>query len=118
MDSQGGNQVHRHLLQRGCLVRQPQYQIIALRFLMIKYLLNKHSLKQKYTNKSYFSKYYKLYTRYDLRDLSLPNSLILKDFFQEIDLNKDRQFTVENYNGTNYNTIILNIYCILNVPDT
>ena len=56
---------------------------------------------------------YKLYTRYDLRDLSSAQFPDFKGFFsQEIDLNKDRQFTVENYNGTNYNTIILKQYLL------
>lgn len=51
---------------------------------------------------------YKIYTKVDL--VSIEN-LKFPDFkgflMQEIDLPKDKQFSMENYNGKNYNTIIL-----------
>lgn len=56
---------------------------------------------------------YKLYTRYDIRDISGVKFPDLQGFYvQEFDLDPNRQFKVENYNGYNYNTLVLK-QCLL-----
>lgn len=51
---------------------------------------------------------YKIYTRVDLVNIDKVKFPDFKDFLmQEIDLPKDKQFALENYNGKNYNTITL-----------
>ncbi len=54
---------------------------------------------------------YKLYTRYNIREIANAKFPDFQGFFtQEVDLPKDRQFTVENINGINYNTYVLKQY--------
>ena len=51
---------------------------------------------------------YKIYTRIDLVNIDKVKFPDFKDFLvQEIELPKDKQFALENYNGKNYNTITL-----------
>ena len=51
---------------------------------------------------------YKIYTRVDLVNITNVKFPDFKGFLmQEIDLPKDKQFSLENYNGKNYNTITL-----------
>lgn len=51
---------------------------------------------------------YKIYTRVDLVNIDKVKFPDFKDFLmQEIELPKDKQFALENYNGKNYNTITL-----------
>jgi hypothetical protein len=51
---------------------------------------------------------YKLYTRVDISGMQNPKFPEFKGFMaQEIDLQQNRQWDVENYNGLNYNTTIL-----------
>ncbi len=51
---------------------------------------------------------YKLYTRYNLRDLTNVKFPEYKGFYvQDIDLDPNRQMTTEHYNGLNYNTFVL-----------
>ena len=51
---------------------------------------------------------YKIYTRVDLVNITNVKFPDFKGFLmQEIDLPKDKQFSLENYNGRNYNTITL-----------
>lgn len=69
--------------------------------------------KKKVYEQEALSVIYKLYTRYDVRDVSNAKFPDFKGFFsQEIELPKDRQFTVENVNGVNYNTIVLKQYLL------
>ncbi|MBP6284466.1 MAG: protein BatD [Paludibacteraceae bacterium] len=56
---------------------------------------------------------YKLYTRYDVGDISNAKFPDFKGFFaQEIELPKERQFAVEKFEGINYNTIVLKQYLL------
>ncbi len=56
---------------------------------------------------------YKLFTRYDIRDVSNLKFPDFNGFFaQEIELPKDRQFVVETIKGVNYNTIVLKQYLL------
>ena len=51
---------------------------------------------------------YKIYTRVDLVNIDKVKFPDFKDFLmQEIELPKDKQFALENYNGKNYNIITL-----------
>ncbi len=51
---------------------------------------------------------YKLYTRYNVRDIANVKFPEYKGFYvQDIDLDVNRQFVTEHYNGLNYNTIVL-----------
>ena len=51
---------------------------------------------------------YKLYTRYDMRDITNVKFPEYKDFYaQEIDLGQDRSWVQEEYNGKLYNCIVL-----------
>jgi len=51
---------------------------------------------------------YKLYTRLNIRDIANVKFPEYKDFYvQEIDLDANRQFVPEHYNGMNYNAITL-----------
>ncbi len=51
---------------------------------------------------------YKLYTRLNLRDIANVKFPEYKDFFvQDIELDANRQFVPEHFNGMNYNAIVL-----------
>ncbi len=51
---------------------------------------------------------YKLYTRYNLRDLTNVKFPEYKGFYvQDIELDPNRQMTTEHYNGLNYSTFVL-----------
>lgn len=51
---------------------------------------------------------YKLYTRYNVRDIANVKFPEYKGFYvQDIELDVNRQFVTEHYNGLNYNTIVL-----------
>ncbi|MCQ2350628.1 MAG: BatD family protein [Paludibacteraceae bacterium] len=51
---------------------------------------------------------YKLYTRYNIRDIANVKFPEYKGFYvQDIELDENRQFVPEHYNGMNYNAIIL-----------
>lgn len=51
---------------------------------------------------------YKLYTRYNVRDIANVKFPEYKGFYvQDIELDANRQFVTEHYNGLNYNTIVL-----------
>lgn len=51
---------------------------------------------------------YKLYTRYNVRDIANVKFPEFKGFFaQDIELDANRQFVPEHYNGINYNAIVL-----------
>ncbi|MBO4370386.1 MAG: protein BatD [Paludibacteraceae bacterium] len=51
---------------------------------------------------------YKLYCRADVRDIASAKFPEYQGFYtQDIDLDQNRSWTVENYNGTNYKTLLL-----------
>ncbi len=56
---------------------------------------------------------YKIYTKVDLVNIVEPKFPELQGFLvQEIELPQTKQFALENYNGTNYNTITLRQYLL------
>lgn len=56
---------------------------------------------------------YKLYTRYDISSIGSVKFPEFKGFYvQDINLDPNRQFKMEHYNGLNYNTIVLK-QCLL-----
>ncbi len=56
---------------------------------------------------------YKIYSRVDLANITDVKFPDFQGFLvQEIEQPRDKQFSLENYNGTNYNTITLNQYLL------
>jgi len=56
---------------------------------------------------------YKIYSRVDLIDIQQVKFPDLKGFFvQEVDLPQNKQYALENYEGKNYNTIVLRQYLL------
>ena len=56
---------------------------------------------------------YKIYARVDLIDIQQVKYPDFKGFFvQEVELAQNKQFALENYDGKNYNTIVLRQYLL------
>ena len=56
---------------------------------------------------------YKIYARVDLIDIQQVKYPDFKGFFvQEVELPQNKQFALENYDGKNYNTIVLRQYLL------
>ncbi len=82
----------------------PQSQAITNDNLFIRAIVSHKNIYEQ----EYVLVTYKIYTRVDLVNIDNVKFPDFKDFLmQEIDLPKDKQFALENYNGRNYNTITL-----------
>ncbi len=82
----------------------PQSQSITNDNLFIRAIVSRKNIYEQ----EYVLVTYKIYTRVDLVNIDNVKFPDFKDFLmQEIELPKDKQFALENYNGRNYNTITL-----------
>ncbi len=82
----------------------PQSQSITNDNLFIRAIVSQKNIYEQ----EYVLVTYKIYTRVDLVNIDNVKFPDFKDFLmQEIELPKDKQFALENYNGRNYNTITL-----------